>query len=302
MNRRRSGSFSGILLGKMDVIVYVLLTEAVVAGAAGAVAKFQLRMVRIGAAADRALVLIEIGLLLPADALGFLAEVHGIGAGSAGHGAHKVGTAEDEEVYYRHHGQQVCREAAGNDAHYKERGVEIGKVLYLDGQYIEKQHLHLREEHGEGEEHGQIHILGRQTKAGAGDKIHHKAVKHGKHNAGNEIEVELGRAPILFKGGAYHVIKIHGDKGEKARAGGDERKGHDTPDLPAEYQRGIEGEIGIQHRIDRAHKPENYVGYGNILHKIGHAEVGVLSAKAFNKVHWVFHICYSCEAYWAIFY
>ena len=45
-------------LSKMNVIVDMILAEAVVARTAGAVTEFQLRIVRIRSAADRALVII----------------------------------------------------------------------------------------------------------------------------------------------------------------------------------------------------------------------------------------------------
>ena len=95
----------------------MLAAEAVVALTAGAVAELKVRIVHIGFAADRALMFIEICLLLTAYALGLSAEVYGIGTGSAGHGAHKVPTAEDEEIDQRHHRQKICREAAGNNTH-----------------------------------------------------------------------------------------------------------------------------------------------------------------------------------------
>ena len=63
-----------LLLRKMDVIVDMVLTEAVVALAAGAVTKLQLGEIRVRPAADRALMIIQLLLLLAADPLGFPAE------------------------------------------------------------------------------------------------------------------------------------------------------------------------------------------------------------------------------------
>lgn len=51
------------------MIVYMLLAEAVIPGAAGAVAKLKVWIVPVSPAADGAFVVIELLLLLAADAL-----------------------------------------------------------------------------------------------------------------------------------------------------------------------------------------------------------------------------------------
>lgn len=62
---------AGVLLslGKVDVVVYMILTEAVIPGAAGAVAKLKIGIIRISPAADGALVVVKLLGLLPADTL-----------------------------------------------------------------------------------------------------------------------------------------------------------------------------------------------------------------------------------------
>jgi len=76
----------------------MVLTEAVITLAAGAVTEFKIRKFLVRSSADGALVFIKLGLLLTADTLGFFAEIDGVGAGSSGHGAKKITAAEDEEV------------------------------------------------------------------------------------------------------------------------------------------------------------------------------------------------------------
>ena len=74
---------SVIVFGKMYVVVYMLLTEAAVTLAAGAVTKLQLRVVPVGSAADAALVVIELCLLLTLYPRRFPAEVNGVRAGAS---------------------------------------------------------------------------------------------------------------------------------------------------------------------------------------------------------------------------
>ena len=60
------------------MVVYMVAAEAVIALTLGAVAEFKLRMVDVRPAADRALIRIELVLLLAPDARGLLTEVDGI--------------------------------------------------------------------------------------------------------------------------------------------------------------------------------------------------------------------------------
>jgi len=204
---------------KMYVIVYMLLTEAAVALAAGTVAEFQLRIVRICLAADAALVVIKPCLLFTLDAPRLLAEVDGVCAGPLGHAAEKVTPAEDEKVDDRNHGQKIDGEGILDNAQQEEESVHIGQILHLDGQNEKQQHLHIREKGRKGEEHGKVDVLGAEHKVYAGDKVHDHTVDDGQYNAGEEIDVELRSAPVLFKGAAYPIVKIEGNEGQHTRTG-----------------------------------------------------------------------------------
>ena len=83
----------------MNMAVDMLLAEAVVAGAFGAVTKLQIGILRIRFPADGALVAIEVGGLLPADLSARFAEVYGIRTLfiDAEHGK-QIFPAEKEEV------------------------------------------------------------------------------------------------------------------------------------------------------------------------------------------------------------
>ena len=66
-----------VLFGKMNVVVDVVDTEAVVAHASGAVTEFQSRIFGVGASADRAFVMVKLVSLFLTNLLGFSAKVDG---------------------------------------------------------------------------------------------------------------------------------------------------------------------------------------------------------------------------------
>lgn len=186
-------------LCEVYMVVNMILAEAMIARALGAIAELKLRMVGVSAPADGAFMRIEIRLLLSLYARGLLAEVHRIRARALGKIREKIAAAEDEEVDHRDNGQEVRRERRGKDAVNEECGVEIRKIFHLYGDDVEKQHLHIRVEHGKGEKHRQIHILRREVKAQPRNKVHDKPIDDREDDAGEEIYIELRRAPIALK-------------------------------------------------------------------------------------------------------
>ena len=278
-----------LLLRKMDVIVDMVLTEAVVALAAGTVPELQFGMIRVRPAADRALVIIQPLLLLAADPLGFPAEVHRVFAASPGTQPPELPAAENEEVQHSYQRQHIQGERHGKQRHHKQRRIRKGQILDLDGDTEHQQKLGFREQHREGEEHGEVNICGGQGKIDPADKIHRKAIEHRQDHAGEKVNCELACAPVLLQRAADPIIKIEGDEGQHTRAGRVEHKGHQPPYLPVEDMRGREGQIVHQHRIDGPQYPEGHVADGDIQHQVPDAKVGVLIAKAFHIVHGVFH-------------
>ena len=128
----------------MYVIVYMFAAEAVVALTAGTVAELKLRMVHIRSAADRALVGVEPGLLLIADAGRFLAEVYGALALFAGQKCLKIAGAENEEVQQRHQRQHVYGEGIAQHGHKEEHSINQGEELHAHRNDEHEQHLHIR--------------------------------------------------------------------------------------------------------------------------------------------------------------
>ena len=92
------------------MIVDVILAEAVIPLAAGTVAEFQVGVIRIGAAADGAFVVIQLLRLLLADTTGFSSEIHRVFCRPpASDAPQKLSPAEDEKVQRRNNGQKVAR-------------------------------------------------------------------------------------------------------------------------------------------------------------------------------------------------
>ena len=116
----------------MDVVVDVVLAEAVISGAAGAVAEFQFGEIRIRAAADRTFMGIQLVALLAADLRGGAAEVHCLRRGPARESVQQLAAAEHEEVQHRHDRQKVHRKTGRDHAHDKESGVHQGEPFHLD--------------------------------------------------------------------------------------------------------------------------------------------------------------------------
>ena len=88
----------------MDVVVYMVLTEAVIAGTARAVTELQLGIVRVSPAAHRAFVHIVLVFGLVFYLPDFALEVHGVLSllPTAGHyGVEQLSAAEEEVIEYR---------------------------------------------------------------------------------------------------------------------------------------------------------------------------------------------------------
>ena len=269
----------------MDVIIDVILAEAVVPRAAGAVAELQLRVIRIRAAADSALVIVELGGLLASYPLGLAAEVDGVGAGSARYGAQEVAPAEDEEIQYRDDGQQIHREGARHHRQNKEYRVHQCEPFHLDRDDEEQQHLHIREKRRKGEKHREVHILRRHSDVDAGRKIDDEPVKHGEDNAAEKVDVELRRPPILLKGAADPVVKIHRDERQHTRPRRHEREGDEPPHLPVEKTRERVGEEAQKVAVrEVGQKSQHHVADDDIEHQVGDAKIRVQDTEAVDRL------------------
>ena len=268
----------------MAVVVDVVYAEAVVAAAAGAVAELQLGMAHIGAAAYLAAAGVGLGALLILDAVDFALEVNGGLSPAAAAGAdvgEKLISAEKEIVQHRHKGEKIQGEAASQNAHDENHGVHDGQPLHLDGDDEEKQHLHIGEEGGEGEEHAEVDILGVYGIAYSGDEEDEEAVYGCENHTGEEVEIEFGCAPAVFQRLAYEVVEVEEYEGKEAVGVGDENEGEYAPDLTAENVVGGEGKHTLKAAggVHHGEKPDDDVADDHVQHEIVYAEAGVLIAK-----------------------
>ena len=281
----------------MHVAENMVGAVAVIARAAGAVTELQFRMIRIGSAADAALMMIAPLRLLLHMALRFsgaaaiLLCLRRMAITLPLHTALEVGGKEHKEVQQCHHGHQrlhnVTCQQARHHTEGKHRRIHIRQPLDLDGDDVEQQYLHLGIEHGEGKEHGHIHIRrAAEHRAAAKENLTHDRCEHRQHHAADVVNGEAPRTPVLLQCIANEIIEVQGDQQEKGvTLGGNKDKGQHAPDLAVEHPLRIQpqkrrgsaaGEHGQQ--IDH-HRAAH-----NIKHQIGNAEGRVHGAPAVDPI------------------
>mgnify|MGYP000400122277 CR=1 FL=1 len=282
-------------LGEVDVVEDVILTEAVVARALAAIAELEIGVVRVGAAADGALVVVALFLLL---LLYRLLVLHGLGVVlRLGAGGQIVYLRPDEhgEVQQRHHRQHHARPVVladgADDVKGEQCAVQIGQPLHFHRQEEHEKHRGVREQHGEGEEHGQVHIGGARhgDEIVAGDDAGQHRTQHRQQHAAEVVEIELGGAPLPLQRGADPVVEVQADEQPEGGAGaGVENERHDAPDLAVEQavqvkrQKVQRGGVGgcRQHGQD-VHR---HVADDDDAHQIGDTEAGVGGAETLHPV------------------
>ena len=297
--RRETAVKQGGLLCEMLVVEDVVLAEAMVSGAAGAVPELQVGVVRVGPAAHLALVAVAplrlLFLLLADGGLELDGLVAGLVPGPAPAVADLVGDGgpeEHEEVQQGHHGgqgaQDVQPQQAPQHAQGEEHAVGDGQPFHLDRDDEHDEEPGLRVQHGKGEEQGQIDVIRAGHVGAAVDQAENDAGEDGERHAGEVIEVELGRAPFPFQGTANHVVKIQKQHQPDNTVLGDiarhEDERHQPPQLAAfdggpvkgeEVDGAVPGEYGQQ--VDdgvAGHDPQ---------HEVGDAEPGMLPGEAVHR-------------------
>lgn len=151
----------------VHVIINMLLAVAVGAVALGAVTELRAGIIGVGLAADGAFV--EIALFL-IDRFGGFFEIDGLGGMlvlvalfSVVDPFGDISPEEDEEVKNSYDGEKGPKEITykeGGDHVPCEKGsVNPGQPLHLDREKEHYQHLHIREEEGKGEKHGEVDIV-----------------------------------------------------------------------------------------------------------------------------------------------
>ena len=272
----------------------MVLAEAAVPGALAAIAELQVGIVRVRAAADGALVVIAPLLLLLADGL---FEVHRLGVMAIfllpDKGVNS-GPDEHQEVQQRHHRQNGAQPAAGqqglDDADDEHRNIQPGQPLDLHRDEEEQQQPGVREQEGEGQEHGQVHILrAAHGIARAGDGGGHDGDDGRQQDAAPVIEVEAGGAPLALQGGADPVVEVQTDgQPEGTAAGGDEDEGDDAPylapkDLAAVQIQESQG-VGVGAHGQQHQNVHRHVADDDPAHQVRDAKAGVPGAEAVHRV------------------
>jgi len=223
--RGRSAGFrrSGRNSLDMDVVVDVVDAVAVVAVALGAIAELQIRIVRVGAAADRAFVTVG-----PLSALGLIiAGPVGSWAGrcraarartiAAAEGKNVPDVAAEKQEVVE---QRKDREEPGEirDAAYHDGldDLKSGKaqiyprqILHLDRDDEEQQHLRLGRDGRDGEEEAEIQV-GR-----TGLHAEEQPGQVRQKDTAEIVEVELKRTPVLLQDLAELVVAEQRNRGEQ---------------------------------------------------------------------------------------
>ena len=148
------------LFSEVDVVVYMVLAEAVNALASRAVAEFQIGIIRVRAAAYGAFTRIAFSLLLIVNLPRGALEIYRTLPLRAGTGRGRTEervSAKEEVVEYCDERQEAhhaltAAQALENGVDEVER-VNYGQPFYLYRDEVEEQHTVVREERGKSEEH-----------------------------------------------------------------------------------------------------------------------------------------------------
>lgn len=289
------------------MIVDVIDAVAVIAIALRAVAEFEVRIVRIRPATDRAFM--PVGLLAGFGAVGAcpVGARAGICRGRAvilplpvaqcvGQDVFDVAAEEEEVVQKRHDGQQpVEREERGQlqgREHVQHREAEIDPrhVFHLDGDEEEQQHLRLRRDGRDGEKQAEV----QRGRVRSGAEQHCGQI--GQHKSGQIIEIEAERAPVALQdlseliiaeqrhrrqqqSRAPHVVQVRKDVRKQ------------PPDLPAQNGGAAEAEIAVDDiaGVDVRERKDRQISNGNDEHEIRNALAPVFEAEAFKPSAKILH-------------
>ena len=277
------------------MVVDVILAEAVVAHAARAVAKLQLRMIHIRAAADGAFIVIRLVCLLALDAPGLALEVHRFLPLAHVRRAEKVKqpvAAVDQIVEHRHHRQQVQRERRRDDAEHEQRRVHICQILHLDRDDEKQQHLHIRIERGKGKKHRQVQVRSRDDHVAPEDGREHHAVDCREQHAAHVIDREFAVAPLAFEARTDPVVKIqHHQQPDGAGLRRHKHIRHQAPDLPVQdaLRRAAQQRGDLPGRVHFRQQPDGRVADDDDQHQVRNAKTRVRIAKPVDFVHQFSH-------------
>lgn len=177
--------------------------------------------------------------------------------------------------------QEIPGEPVEDNAQEEQSRVQVRKILYLDREYEEKQHLEVGEQHRKGEKQRKVEVKRRGHSPGQ------KGVYCRQNYARQIIDVELEDSPLLLEGGAHHVVEIkRKDQRKQVGRGRDQDKSDKPPYLAFQDELGVKYEI-----IDYGESPvrlgqeENQrVSYYDIEHEVFDAITVVPREEPFEPV------------------
>ena len=291
------------LFFKMHVAENMVGAIAPIACAAAAIAEVQIGILGIRLAADAALVIVPLGGLAGlGGGLTVLHRLRTMACGGAVYAVAHLGIDKHGEVKKRHHRQHHAAPVTGDkcrdDLKDEQRSVQPRQPLHLHGNDEEQQHLRVREEAGEGEEQGEVHVGGacngvRNTRNEGG---HHDA-DGGQENTRDIVEGKLGSAPLALEGRADPVVEIQRNQHEEeAAAGGDEHIGEDAPNFPLQHHACVHVEEGQGKGVigggEHLQDIDEDVADGDIEHQVGDAKTGMAGAETLHPIVEFFQVLF----------
>ena len=280
----------------MRVVEDVVLAEAVVARALGAIAELQVREVRVRAAADLTLVAVALLLGLLPLLLHRGLELDGLVGVLMADGKAELPQKVPDPVPEEHQIHQPDGQQLGQR---EQRRPHAGAEQVIQGQHHvqRRQPLGLDRQDqidadqcvgvqgGKGQEQDLVEIAAADDGKRRPQHADH-AEHHHQHGAGQIEQGELGGAPVLLDGGADKVVEGQADEDPEQRAvGGQEHPGDQPPQLSLQNELCVEIQhiagvvVGeqVQHKY-HGHDPHQK------LHQVRNAEAGMLQAKAVHAV------------------
>ena len=178
-----------------------------------------------------------------------------------------------------------------DDVKGEQRAVQIRQPLHLHRQEEHEQHRGVREQHGKGEEHGQVHIGGARHgyEVVAGNDAGQYRTQHRQQHTAEVVEIELGGTPLPLQRGADPVIEVQADEQPEGGArAGIEDECHDAPDLAVEQTVQVERQkiqrSGVGGRCQHGQDVHHHVADDDDAHQIGDTEAGVGGAETLHPV------------------
>ncbi len=276
------------LFGKVNMIVDMVNAETVISRTPGTVTELKSRIFRVCASADSTFVMVKLILLLLTDLSGFSAEINRRLAAFLRDVARERSRKENKEVQNRNDREQIHGERIRQYGKQKICRIDHSHVFHLDWNKIEKKYSLFRKQRSIRKEHRQIQVLRVDANPVTADEVYEKTVNHHQRPANQNVYIELGRSPVLFERGPHPVVKIENKKGEEPHVGGIDHEGNQPPDLTAQDQCRIKAEIAHQRAVRCSENPEYDIGYGQIAHQIGNAEIRMPIAELVNQPHGIF--------------